>query len=246
MSPNRVLLREAFRVLRPGGRIKLVTPDVQALAELYVAGRPRRPGAHGPRERERLRGSPPRRPAEDRLPGGWARRRLPLGPRRAGRRAHGSRVRRRGPLRGVEARRPFPRGSDRTIASPRPIILYEPTARTATEAWELLRDHGYDAHRVHGQIRIPVDRPAAGSANMLALPGESGAVRRGIRSVSRPLLVSIIAAGEVVAVAASGVAVQRRRTRGPCALSVVGRRARSGGGPQSFGHGRTSWTSRWP
>jgi predicted SAM-dependent methyltransferase len=38
MSPNRRLLQEAFRVLRPGGRIRLVTPDVERLARIYLTG----------------------------------------------------------------------------------------------------------------------------------------------------------------------------------------------------------------
>ena len=37
MAANRVLFREARRVLQPGGRIRLVTPDVEALAGLYLA-----------------------------------------------------------------------------------------------------------------------------------------------------------------------------------------------------------------
>jgi predicted SAM-dependent methyltransferase len=36
MEPNRVLLREAHRVLAPGGRIRLATPDVEYLAQLYL------------------------------------------------------------------------------------------------------------------------------------------------------------------------------------------------------------------
>ena len=36
MDGNRRLLREAHRVLRSGGRIRLATPDVRRLADLYV------------------------------------------------------------------------------------------------------------------------------------------------------------------------------------------------------------------
>lgn len=36
MEGNRRLLREAHRVLRAGGRIRLATPDVRRLAQLYV------------------------------------------------------------------------------------------------------------------------------------------------------------------------------------------------------------------
>jgi len=36
MEPNRKLLREAFRVLQPGGGIRLVTPDVGRLVQLYL------------------------------------------------------------------------------------------------------------------------------------------------------------------------------------------------------------------
>jgi predicted SAM-dependent methyltransferase len=38
LEQNRFLLAEAFRALQPGGRIRLVTPDVGALAALYMAG----------------------------------------------------------------------------------------------------------------------------------------------------------------------------------------------------------------
>jgi predicted SAM-dependent methyltransferase len=37
LAANRVLLREAHRVLQPGGRIRLVTPDIESLARLYLA-----------------------------------------------------------------------------------------------------------------------------------------------------------------------------------------------------------------
>lgn len=38
LSTNRFFFREAMRVLRPGGRIRTVTPDVQALASAYARG----------------------------------------------------------------------------------------------------------------------------------------------------------------------------------------------------------------
>jgi predicted SAM-dependent methyltransferase len=38
LEQNRFLLAEAVRALQPGGRIRLVTPDVGALAALYLAG----------------------------------------------------------------------------------------------------------------------------------------------------------------------------------------------------------------
>lgn len=38
LEGNRRLLREAYRVLHPSGRIRLATPDVRRLAELYLAG----------------------------------------------------------------------------------------------------------------------------------------------------------------------------------------------------------------
>jgi predicted SAM-dependent methyltransferase len=37
LEQNRALLSEAFRVLKPGGRIRLVTPDIGELARLYIA-----------------------------------------------------------------------------------------------------------------------------------------------------------------------------------------------------------------
>lgn len=36
ISQNRFLFREAYRVLCPGGRIRLVTPDVETLATIYL------------------------------------------------------------------------------------------------------------------------------------------------------------------------------------------------------------------
>lgn len=38
LPANRALFAEAFRALRTGGRMRLVTPDVDALARLYLAG----------------------------------------------------------------------------------------------------------------------------------------------------------------------------------------------------------------
>ena len=38
LEQNRFLLVEAHRVLRPGGRIRLVTPDIGALVQMYLAG----------------------------------------------------------------------------------------------------------------------------------------------------------------------------------------------------------------
>lgn len=38
LEQNRFLLLEAYRVLRPGGRIRLVTPDIGALVQTYLAG----------------------------------------------------------------------------------------------------------------------------------------------------------------------------------------------------------------
>lgn len=37
-AQNQVVLRECLRVLKPGGRIRLVTPDIGELAQIYVRG----------------------------------------------------------------------------------------------------------------------------------------------------------------------------------------------------------------
>lgn len=55
LDQGRVLLAEAYRCLQPGGRIRLVTPDIRAHVELYLQGQAAVEGEVGHRYREKGR-----------------------------------------------------------------------------------------------------------------------------------------------------------------------------------------------
>lgn len=55
LDQGRAMLAEAFRCLAPGGRIRLVTPDIRAHVELYLQGRAAVDGAVGDRYRAKGR-----------------------------------------------------------------------------------------------------------------------------------------------------------------------------------------------
>lgn len=52
LDAGRVMLAEAYRCLRPGGVIRLVTPDIRLHVELYLAGAESVHGSVGNRHRD--------------------------------------------------------------------------------------------------------------------------------------------------------------------------------------------------